>query len=101
MLTFAAPVSLTLAQGELLAWHQGRVRLCVLSGTAWVTRPNDPDDHFLHAGQTLEFRDGLISAESALCLRFEAPQAAPARALRALAAAVGRFRPVPADLSLR
>ena len=101
MFAFAAPVSLTLSKGELLAWNQGRVRLRILSGSAWVTRPNDPDDHFLHAGQTLALRDGLISAESALCLRFEAPQAAPRRALRALAAAVGRFRPLPTDLSLR
>jgi len=107
MLSFAAPVSLSLAQGELLAWHQGRVRVCVLSGTAWVTRPNDPDDHFLRAGQVLELREGLISAESAVCLRFELPQAAPTRALRAAVAAIGRcmrlrrFAPLPAGLSLR
>ena len=73
MLHLQAPVTLTLSRGELLAWRQGPVQLCVVSGRAWVTRPNDPDDHFLHPGQTLTLSDGLIEADQPLCLRLEQP----------------------------
>jgi Protein of unknown function (DUF2917) len=72
MLRFASPVTLNLSRGELLSWQQGRVQLRVVSGTAWVTRPNDLDDHFLKPGQTLDLCEGLIGAESDLCLRIEA-----------------------------
>jgi Protein of unknown function (DUF2917) len=72
MLRFASPVSLTLPRGELLRWNQGQVTLRVVSGTAWVTRPNDLDDHFLHAGESLKLSEGLIGADTDLCLSFEA-----------------------------
>ena len=72
MLRFASPVRLTLPRGELLRWNQGRVTLRVVSGTAWVTRPNDLDDHFLHAGESLKLSEGLIGADTDLCLSFEA-----------------------------
>lgn len=72
MLRFASPVRLTLPRGELLRWNQGRVTLRVVSGQAWVTRPNDLDDHFLHAGESLKLNEGLIGADTDLCLSFEA-----------------------------
>ena len=62
MLHFASPVTVTLSRGELLAWQHGPVRLHIVSGLAWVTRPNDLGDHFLRAGQTLELNAGLIGA---------------------------------------
>jgi hypothetical protein len=101
MLRFASPVTLNLSRGELLSWQQGRVQLRVVSGTAWVTRPNDLDDHFLKPGQTLELGEGLIGAESDLCLCIEAAQAGRARAVHPLAAAFGWLRPAQAELSLR
>ena len=101
MLRFASPVTLNLARGELLRWHQGRVQLRVVSGTAWVTRPNDLDDHFLRPGQTIDLCDGLIGAESDLCLCIEAAQAGRARAVHPLAAAFGWLRPLRAGLLLR
>jgi hypothetical protein len=101
MLRFASPVTLRLSRGELLNWHQGPVKLRVVSGTAWVTRPNDPDDHFLKSGQTLDLGEGIIGAESDLCLYIEAVQAGRARAAHPLAAAFGWLRPARAGLSLR
>ena len=74
MFRFAPPVTLRLARGEFLTWQQGRVRIRVLSGLAWVTRPYDLDDHFLRPGQTLELRRGLIGAEQDVWLSFEAPR---------------------------
>ena len=47
----------------------------MISGRAWVTQANDPEDHFLHTGETLTLRPGahaLIGAEQALSLCFEA-----------------------------
>lgn len=79
MLHFASPVTLNLSRGDCLNWTQGRTRLRVLSGSAWVTRTNDLDDHFLEPGQTLELSNGLIGAESDLCVRLEALDAAPRR----------------------
>ena len=80
MLHLQAPVTLTMSRGELRAWHQGPVRLRVVSGRAWVTRPNDPHDHFLHAGDMLTLADGLIEADEPLCLRLEHPPL-PARGM--------------------
>jgi hypothetical protein len=77
MFRFAPPITLRLVRGELLRWQQGRVRVRVLSGTAWVTRPNDPSDHFLRAGQAMELRRGLIGAEQDLCVRLEASRPGP------------------------
>lgn len=80
MFRIASPATLRLARGHLLTWRQGRVRLRVLAGSAWVTRPGDLDDHFLQPGQTLELSHGLIGAEQDLWLSVESPR-------RALAAA--------------
>ena len=85
MLRFSSPVSLTLPRGELLRWNQGQVTLRGVSGRAWVTRPNDPDDHFLHAGESLKLSEGLIGADTDLCLSFEAARPL-AGALRVVAA---------------
>jgi Protein of unknown function (DUF2917) len=101
MLRFASPLTLNLARGELLRWTQGRVQLRVVSGSAWVTRPNDLDDHFLQAGQTLELRDGFIGAESDLCLRMESPRRGRSRAAQWLLAGLGRGRPAQAGLPCR
>ncbi len=54
MLKLPAPLVLQLADGQLLRWHQAMaVRLRVIAGRVWVTRPGDPDDHFLDAGDQL------------------------------------------------
>ena len=105
MLRFASPVTLTLSRGELLRWGHGAVQLRVVSGTAWVTRPNDLDDHFLHAGESLTLSEGLIGADTDLCLSFEAARPRPsvvgplAVALRAVAGWLPQAR--RAGLSLR
>ena len=98
MLRFSSPVTLTLSRGELLNWDRGAVQLSVVSGRAWVTRPNDPDDHFLHAGESLKLSEGLIGADTDLCLSFEAARPL-AWALRAVAGWLPRAR--RAGLSLR
>lgn len=101
MFQFPSPITLRLARGELLNWHQGRVRLRVLSGAAWVTRPNDGDDHFLQIGDLLDLSDGLIGAEQDLCVSFEAPQRRGARLWGGLASLARRFAVEPAGLVLR
>jgi hypothetical protein len=91
MLRFATPsstpVTLQLSRGELLNWTRGPVLLRVVSGTAWVTRPNDLGDHFLNPGDGLELsEEGLIGAETALRLSVEAaPRGRSAGSLRAAA----------------
>jgi hypothetical protein len=65
------PVTVQLAPGALLTWTQGPVLLRVVSGIAWVTRPNDLGDYFLHAGQALHISEGLIGAETELRLSAE------------------------------
>jgi len=91
MFQFPSPITLRLARGELLSWRQGRVRLRVLSGAAWVTRPDDGDDHFLQIGDVLDLSDGLIGAEQDLCVSFEAPQRGGDGLRRGAAAAVKRI----------
>ena len=54
MLKLATPLVLQLSDGQLLRWTQAvAVRLRVVAGRVWVTRPGDPDDHFLDAGDQL------------------------------------------------
>ena len=54
MLKLATPLALQLSDGQLLCWTQSvAVRLRVVAGRVWVTRPDDPDDHFLDAGDQL------------------------------------------------
>jgi Protein of unknown function (DUF2917) len=94
MLRFATPsrtaVTLQLKRGELLNWTGGPVLLRVVSGTAWVTRPNDLGDHFLNPGDALELSEaGLIGAETALRLSVEvAPRGRSTGSRPAVAAAV-------------
>ena len=41
--------------------QKGGIHLTVLSGTAWITQPGDPDDYFLQTNETLDIaRKGLI-----------------------------------------
>ncbi len=59
-----SPVLLQLRDGELVS--ADAVWLSVLRGRVWVTRANDPDDHFLESGQAMRLRRGagaLIGAE--------------------------------------
>jgi hypothetical protein len=54
MLQLPTPLMLHLDDGQLLRWTQAvAVRLRVIAGRVWVTRPGDPDDHFLDAGDQL------------------------------------------------
>lgn len=94
MLRFASPVTLTLSRGELLHWGRGRVQLRVVSGRAWVTRPNELDDHFLHAGESLKLDEGLIGADTDLSLSFAAarPRLPLAQALRGMLAWLPQVR---------
>jgi hypothetical protein len=42
--------------------------ITVLRGRAWITQANDPDDHFLGAGQSMHLAPGthvLVSADGA------------------------------------
>lgn len=67
MLELPVPLVLQLADGELLRWTQAvAVRLRVIAGRVWVTRPGDLDDHFLDAGDQLRLEARsrvLIGAE--------------------------------------
>jgi len=59
-----SPVLLQLRDGELVS--ADAVWLSVLRGRVWVTRANDPDDHFLDSGQSIRLprgRGALIGAE--------------------------------------
>ena len=41
--------------------QKGGIHLKLLSGTAWITQPGDPDDHILQANETLDIANtGLI-----------------------------------------
>jgi len=47
------PALSCLSPGTTLRLHQAAgQRLVVLSGRVWLTEPGDPDDHFLHAGES-------------------------------------------------
>lgn len=98
MLKLATPFVLQLSDGQLLHWRQAvAVRLRVVSGRVWLTRPGDPDDHFLGAGDELPLAPGgavLIGAEGAAQVAIEAVLPAWRLALRrwAQAARVSRAR---------
>ena len=67
MLEFRSPVVVQLSPGELLRCRQaGDLTISVLAGRIWVTRANDPDDHFLETGATMRLVAGaqaLVGAE--------------------------------------
>lgn len=69
MLEFGRPVVLQLAAGELLQWRESRpVQLRVVQGRIWMTRADDPHDHFIDAGQCIEIAPGaraIVGAEGA------------------------------------
>lgn len=76
MLKLQPPLVLQLSDGELLRWTQAvAVRLRVLAGRVWVTRPGELDDHFLDAGDQLRLDARsrvLIGAEGAASLAVDA-----------------------------
>ena len=76
MLKLPTPLVLYLDDGQLLRWTQAvAVRLRVIAGRVWVTRPGDPDDHFLDAGDQLRLDARtrvLIGAEGAAQLAVDA-----------------------------
>ena len=86
MLKLPTPLALQLGDGQLLRWQQAvPVTLRVLQGRVWVTRPGDPDDHFLDAGAALRLARGggvLIGAEGAAQIAIEAERPAWRAALR-------------------
>ncbi len=86
MLKLPSPLALQLGDGQLLRWQQAvPVTLRVLHGRVWVTRPGDPDDHFLDAGAALRLARGggvLIGAEGAAQIAIEAERPAWRLAVR-------------------
>lgn len=58
-----------LRDGELLRCSDRHdVWVTVVQGRVWITQANDPDDHFLDAGQSMRLAagaDGLVGAEGA------------------------------------
>jgi len=91
--------TVTLAWGEPLRIDGDAGELTVLSGRVWLTRENDPDDHVLEAGQSMQLAstDGVVvepwqhGERTTLAWR---PHARPRRPEPALVAA-------PADLGER
>jgi hypothetical protein len=79
MLTFETPVLLQLEDGEMLRWRQARaLELRVLEGRVWVTRQDDPDDHFLGSGETIRLdrsQKVIIGADGPARVRLSAPLA--------------------------
>ena len=61
MLKFRSPLVLQLHDGELLRVDDA-LWLSVVRGRVWVTRADDPDDHFLEGGQAMRLarRSGAI-----------------------------------------
>jgi hypothetical protein len=80
---------LQLADGEHVRCDHACV-LRVLSGQVWITQMNDPDDHFLDAGQTMVVRTGaraLVGAEGVAQIAMQrlsrSDAAAPSRTIAA------------------
>lgn len=74
MLHLPDPLVLHLQDGDLLPVDG--VRLRVEAGRVWVTRRDDPDDHFLDAGAAIELVRGcgaLVGAEGPARVRLSAP----------------------------
>ena len=45
--------------------QKGGIHLTVLSGTAWITQPGDPEDYILQANDTLEIASsGLVLVQA-------------------------------------
>lgn len=45
--------------------QKGGIHLTVLSGTAWVTQPGDPDDYLLQTNESLDVKgDGLVLVQA-------------------------------------
>lgn len=86
MLKLPSPLALQLLDGQLLRWQQAvPVTLRVVRGRIWLTRPGDPDDHFLDAGAALRLAPGggvLIGAEGAAQIAIEAERPAWRLAVR-------------------
>jgi len=53
-----------LPQHSRLIDARSGMRLQVLSGCLWLTRPDDPVDHFLSAGASIELRENRVLIES-------------------------------------
>jgi hypothetical protein len=51
-----------LAAGEILRLGEWPGELSVVDGRIWLTRPGDPDDHWLHSGEAMALRrsDGAV-----------------------------------------
>ena len=47
----------SLSRGRVVALGGGSGRLSVVDGQVWLTRPGDPDDHVLAAGDSIEVDD--------------------------------------------
>jgi hypothetical protein len=62
-----APRSVQLPEGELLRCDDATrgVWLSVLRGRVWLTRANDPDDHFLDGGHSMWLSPGAQALASA------------------------------------
>lgn len=83
MLKFHHPVVLQLRHGELLRCGQACI-VQVVRGRIWITQANDPDDHFLVAGQAFALRSGaqaIVGAEGAAQVALAAAPS-PLHALR-------------------
>jgi hypothetical protein len=45
--------------------QKGGIHLKVLSGTAWITQPGDPDDYILQANETVDIaKKGLVLVQA-------------------------------------
>lgn len=92
----ATPVHLR--DGELLRCDERRAHwLSVLRGRVWVTRADDPDDHFLDAGQAIRLAAGcraLVSAEGPAQLMLHAGESAR-KARATIGLLLPRLRPHP------
>jgi len=67
MLKFHHPAVLQLAAGEFAHFDQACL-VRVVQGRVWITHAQDPDDHFLDAGQAMALPAGaqaLVGAEGA------------------------------------
>lgn len=100
MLDFQRCVVLQLDDGELLPWPPRRpVSLTVVTGRIWLTRSNDPDDHFIDAGQpALQLRPGdgaIVGGEGRALVRLAPLPPAPLRWLRGLLGALVQRRRGP------
>ena len=83
MLSFETPVVLQLDDGEMLRWRQATsLQLQVIDGRVWVTRLDDPDDHFLERGESMRLDRSakvIAGADGPARVRLSAPCAAPVR----------------------